>query len=287
MTASGTAAKEFYRMWSYPSRFVWEDAPMSSSTSLIIALVTYVAVIAFLKEVVMKNRQPFKLSKTIILHNSILVVASFVMMVGTGGGIIWEMLFSNGFDGVWDLFCDPEQKFKRGVVPFHFWGYVFYISKYYEFLDTLFIVLKKRELTLLHIYHHLLTTFLTWAGIESATSNQWTALCANTFVHCLMYFYYILAALGHKVWWKKYLTTLQMAQFFLNLFFLMLWLVFNWQNQPVGCSGQMWAWWACLIGNVSFYVLFQMFYNNTYAPKQEPKAPLAAGQQTASTKKKQ
>lgn len=40
---------------------------------------------------------------------------------------------------------------------------------------------------------------------------------ANTFVHIWMYLYYALAAVGpsvHKyLWWKKYLTTLQMVSF--------------------------------------------------------------------------
>lgn len=37
----------------------------------------------------------------------------------------------------------------------------------------------------------------------------------NTFVHIIMYSYYLLAALGPKyqkyLWWKKYLTTIQMV----------------------------------------------------------------------------
>jgi hypothetical protein len=37
----------------------------------------------------------------------------------------------------------------------------------------------------------------------------------NSFVHIIMYSYYLLAALGPEVqkylWWKKYITTLQMV----------------------------------------------------------------------------
>lgn len=39
----------------------------------------------------------------------------------------------------------------------------------------------------------------------------------NSFVHIVMYFYYMVAAMGPKyqkyIWWKKYLTTFQMLQF--------------------------------------------------------------------------
>lgn len=38
----------------------------------------------------------------------------------------------------------------------------------------------------------------------------------NTFVHIIMYFYYMVAAMGPQyqkfIWWKKYLTTLQMVR---------------------------------------------------------------------------
>lgn len=41
----------------------------------------------------------------------------------------------------------------------------------------------------------------------------------NTFVHIVMYIYYMLAAMGPKyrryIWWKKYLTNFQMIQFVL------------------------------------------------------------------------
>jgi hypothetical protein len=41
----------------------------------------------------------------------------------------------------------------------------------------------------------------------------------NTFVHVIMYSYYLLAALGPRfqkyLWWKKYLTVLQMVGFLL------------------------------------------------------------------------
>lgn len=36
----------------------------------------------------------------------------------------------------------------------------------------------------------------------------------NTFVHCLMYIYYIMAAWETNVWWKKHLTQIQIVFFF-------------------------------------------------------------------------
>lgn len=32
------------------------------------------------------------------------------------------------------------------------------------------------------------------------------------------YYYYFMTAAGYKIWWKKYLTTLQITQFVIDLF---------------------------------------------------------------------
>ena len=46
---------------------------------------------------------------------------------------------------------------------------------------------------------------------------SWLGCALNCFVHCVMYGYYFLAGLGPAVrrylWWKRYLTQLQMIQF--------------------------------------------------------------------------
>lgn len=34
----------------------------------------------------------------------------------------------------------------------------------------------------------------------------------------VQYYYYFMTAAGYKIWWKKYLTTLQITQFVIDLF---------------------------------------------------------------------
>lgn len=34
----------------------------------------------------------------------------------------------------------------------------------------------------------------------------------------MQYYYYFMTAAGYKIWWKKYLTTLQITQFVIDLF---------------------------------------------------------------------
>ncbi|MPC82477.1 Elongation of very long chain fatty acids protein [Portunus trituberculatus] len=57
-----------------------------------------------------------------------------------------------------------------------------------------------------------------WYGVRHHSGGHTTLLIfLNAFVHTVMYLYYLLAAMGPRVrpflWWKKYLTTLQIVQF--------------------------------------------------------------------------
>ena len=60
--------------------------------------------------------------------------------------------------------------------------------------------------------------FSVWWGVKLAPGGHGTFFgLLNTFVHVIMYTYYMLAAVGPQMqkylWWKKYLTLLQIVQF--------------------------------------------------------------------------
>lgn len=129
------------------------------------------------------------------------------------------------------------------------WWY--YFSKFTEFMDTIFFVLRKKQdhVSTLHVIHHGVMPMSVWFGVKftpglfqiinlkfiycfiiiilnekSLNINNLNLIPGghstffgflNTFVHIVMYFYYMLSAFGPRVqkylWWKKYLTTLQMV----------------------------------------------------------------------------
>ncbi|UYV63389.1 ELOVL4 [Cordylochernes scorpioides] len=104
------------------------------------------------------------------------------------------------------------------------WWY--YFSKVVELLDTVFFVLRKKwsQLTFLHVYHHSTMCALWWIGVKWVPGGSVKELCdvpalpgamANSFVHVVMYLYYGLASMGPKMqkylFWKKYLTVLQLV----------------------------------------------------------------------------
>jgi hypothetical protein len=45
---------------------------------------------------------------------------------------------------------------------------------------------------------------------------MWVPILLNTFVHIVMYYYYLLVIFGYKPWWKMHLTDLQLVQFVLG-----------------------------------------------------------------------
>lgn len=104
--------------------------------------------------------------------------------------------------------------------------YLYYISKFTELADTTFFILRKKQsqVTFLHVYHHSVTPLETWFLVKFlAGGNATFQNLLNNFVHIIMYFYYLLAAYGPKyqkyLWWKKYMTELQIVSSFSSLIF--------------------------------------------------------------------
>jgi len=96
-----------------------------------------------------------------------------------------------------------------------YYGWLFYLSKFYEVLDTVIILAKGKRSSLLQTYHHAGAMMCMWAGIRYMSPPIWMFVQFNSGIHALMYFYYTLAALGVKVpnRIKRSLTTLQISQF--------------------------------------------------------------------------
>ncbi|EDW15884.1 elongation of very long chain fatty acids protein F [Drosophila mojavensis] len=109
----------------------------------------------------------------------------------------------------------PDKKLDRMIC------YAYYVNKYIDLLDTVFIVLRKnnKQITILHLVHHLYMPITGYFIIRFIGFGGHLLVMGvlNVFVHVIMYSYYYAAAQSSTknklIWWKQYITILQMLQF--------------------------------------------------------------------------
>ncbi|PRP85601.1 fatty acid elongase [Planoprotostelium fungivorum] len=189
------------------STFRYEDAPLSSPVIVISGVILYLVAVhggAYL----MRDRKPFKLNGLFRIHNLLLTIISGALLLVFIPEII--PLLANGPHYA---LCSAKAWNSR----LEFLYYINYLIKWYELLDTAFLVLKKKNLEFLHYFHHSMTMALCFSQLHGRTTVSWVPITLNLGVHVAMYYYYYRAAGGHQMWWKKYLTTLQITQFIIDL----------------------------------------------------------------------
>ncbi|CAB9500829.1 of very long chain fatty acids protein [Seminavis robusta] len=102
--------------------------------------------------------------------------------------------------------------------------WLFYVSKAWDFWDTIFIVLGKkwRQLSFLHVYHHTTIFLFYWLNANVLYDGDiFLTVALNGFIHTVMYTYYFICmhtkdpktGKSLPIWWKSSLTMLQLVQF--------------------------------------------------------------------------
>lgn len=200
----------------------------------------------------MRRRTPFSCRGVLLLYNLSLTLLSLHMFT--------ELLPAVGR---YSLFCqdiDTSPETDEKVMRTLWW---YYFSKLIEFMDTFFFIVRKNnhQISFLHIYHHT-TMFNIWWFVLNwiPCGHSFFGPMLNSLVHVLMYSYYGLSsipALRPLLWWKKYITQLQLIQFFLTVGHSVSALLF-----PCGFPKG----WTCFLISYMFSLiaLFSNFYFQTY-----------------------
>lgn len=164
----------------------------------------------------MANRKPYDLKPLILTHNISLSIFNFYFFIFT----LKQSTFGADF---WK--CSPLELALREDKDYKLWViWIYIMSKFVDLFDTVFFILRKKfsHVSTLHVVHHTIVPINFWLAFKYAPSLNLVLLpCINSLVHTIMYAYYALSAFGPAVrpylWWKKYLTTLQISQFVLVL----------------------------------------------------------------------
>ncbi|XP_054706916.1 LOW QUALITY PROTEIN: uncharacterized protein LOC129216724 [Uloborus diversus] len=220
----------------------------------------YISFATVIGPALMKNRKPFVLRKLMIVFNLAIVVIYTIN--------VYTIFVNLPYLGM-HKFCKGTP-FKKGDLTYELTSccWVIYILKYVEYMDTVFFILRKKNhlVTFLHVIHHSVVPVFGWVMLRTERSGfQTIPVLLNACVHIMMYSYYGLAAIGPQMrkylWWKKYLTQIQMVQFVLMILFVTV-------IAPLsGCTMMKASFAIDFIGAGMFLVLFYNFYKNNFQKK--------------------
>uniref|UniRef100_A0A1B0FQL7 Elongation of very long chain fatty acids protein n=1 Tax=Glossina morsitans morsitans TaxID=37546 RepID=A0A1B0FQL7_GLOMM len=236
---------------------------------------------------IMKDRKPFRLEKILIVYNALQVAVSIWLVYEYC--VIWRHC---------NWRCQPVD-----------YSTSFKFYRISELMDTVFFVLRKneRQITFLHVYHHTVMPIISYGALKYYPGGHGMFIgWINSFVHIVMYCYYLLSSFGPKMhkylWWKKYITNLQMVKLinnnnnnnnnnnkksFFNFFFLQIQfgIVFLHQTQLLynDCDFPRWSAAFTLPNAVFFYFLFNNFYQQSYSNRKNKNDELTKEQHSANT----
>ncbi|KAJ3620804.1 hypothetical protein MTP99_004723 [Tenebrio molitor] len=235
---------------------------MRTPVQLITIIACYLLLIYKLGPNFMKERKTLELKKILVVYNILQIFLNLGIFIMAA-----TYLRNQSF------FCIPSDKSESPEATLALRVHHSYLLlKYFDLVETVFYVLRKKErqISFLHVYHHIGVLTASWVSGKYFPGGQaiYVALY-NTLIHCIMYVYYLLSAwnpnYSKDIWWKKYVTLLQIVQHCL-VFISMLPAVVN-----VNCTYPK-GWAALLIINVGFIIyLFARFYKNTYLSKKKNK----------------
>ena len=142
-----------------------------------------------------------------IVHNGLLVAFSAYTFLSLS-----HILYTDGLVFQSDYYF--QNPYFDKVI---FW---FYLSKYYEFFDTFLLYLNGKSPIFLQKYHHIGAVVVWHLHYVYKVDCIWIPSIANSFVHTIMYSYYLgcLLKINQVRFLKQYITSMQLTQLFIPNF---------------------------------------------------------------------
>ncbi|XP_072942746.1 very long chain fatty acid elongase 7 [Epargyreus clarus] len=187
---------------------------MTSPWPLATIITCYLVTIKLIVPAFMKNRKPYELRTIIKWYNILQIIANAVVTWG---------IMTSGWTTTYHFGCMlPEYSLRPEplrMLRFLWWTI---ILKLLELCETVFFILRKkdRQASFLHIYHHISSLIIIWAGTKYVGGGITSfSPMINNAVHVIMYSYYLLSSEGSPavksalIKYKKWITIMQMIQF--------------------------------------------------------------------------
>ena len=183
-----------------PFKQVWWSGP-------IFFTILYLFVVKY-GQLYMKKRDVYQIEQYKLVYNTYQCIHNLVIVIA----FVYQVYTDPHYKAPWG---STPQKIRQGFYIGRL-VWVHYNNKYVELLDTLWMILKKKDkqISLLHCYHHVL---LIWAWFFvckiEAGGDCYFGATVNSFIHVIMYAYYTSAMFKIPCPWKKWITNCQMIQF--------------------------------------------------------------------------
>ncbi|XP_064547222.1 very long chain fatty acid elongase F-like [Drosophila montana] len=234
--------------------------PLAVGPWPVILIVTgYLLFVLKLGRLFMANRAPYDLRVVLKVYNLLQIVYNSTLFMLA----IYVIFVVRPFDLNCITVLAQDNPFKRVERVL---SYAYYINKYFDLLDTIFIVLRKsyKQISCLHLLHHL---YMPITGYFVIRFNGYgghliVAGVLNLFVHVVMYSYYYISSqippAKRRFWWKEYITILQMLQFVI-VFAHTIWTLMQPKCEVPKALTQM-----SLLAATALFLMFANFYTHAY-----------------------
>ncbi|XP_064467505.1 very long chain fatty acid elongase 7-like [Ornithodoros turicata] len=205
----------------------------------------------------MLGRKPFDIRTPVLVYNLFMILNCAYFLVEFVRLAYWH----NGYNL---LLQEVDMSYGWATMRLVTLSWYYYLLRIFEFTETIFFVLRKKfnQVSGLHVFHHCIIAWNMWICVTYGVQAQTVLVtCMNTLVHLIMYTYYFLSALGHWtqrfLWWKRYLTQVQLVQFVVLM-------IHN--SLPLFFKGAFVREFSIIlvIEGFIFFVWFAVFYLDTY-----------------------
>ncbi|XP_052742276.1 elongation of very long chain fatty acids protein 7-like [Bicyclus anynana] len=228
--------------------------PLMNPNDVVFIISTYLIFVLKVGPALMHRREPVPMKGFLVFYNIIKVINSSVLAYKFLAYILDKGLFPRK--------CEHDDR-TIYLIAVLYWKFM--AAKVLDLFDTVFYVLRKKssQLTILHIYHHMFMVVVSWCSLKYDPSDHWAFMAViNCSIHAVMYTYYGLAAMGPAyakyLWWKKYLTMMQLVQFMLIITHIVI------QTSTSPCPVSVVSYWVGISNLIIFMWLFTDFYRKRY-----------------------